>query len=67
LYKVYSNENFKVTPFESVVLSSINQCMYIMQKQPESFEAFERKAEYSLLSDFVLSTPKVSFLSIFLS
>jgi hypothetical protein len=35
--------------------------MYIMQKQPESFEAFERKAEYSLLSDFVLSTPKVSF------
>lgn len=33
--------------------------MYIMQKQPESFEAFERKAEYSLLSDFVLSTPKI--------
>eukprot|EP00494_Astrolonche_serrata_P034521 UN34790 len=27
LYKVYNNENFKVTPFESIVLSSINHCM----------------------------------------
>lgn len=24
LYKVYNNESFKVTPFESIVLSSIN-------------------------------------------
>ena len=62
LYKVYNNENFKVTPFESVVLSSINQCMQIIKTQPDSYEAHERKAEYSLLSDFILSTPKVSIL-----
>ena len=56
---MYNNENFKVTPFESVVLSSINQCMQIIKAQPESFEALERRAEYSLLSDFVMSTPKI--------
>lgn len=46
-------------PFESIVLSSINQCMQVLQTQPDSFEAFERRAEYSLLSDFVISTPKI--------
>lgn len=59
LYKVYNNENFKVTPFESIVLSSINKCMHVIQTQPDSQEATERRAEYSLLSDFVVSTPKI--------
>lgn len=59
LYKVYNNESFKVTPFESIVLSSINQCMQVMQTQPESQEAFERRAEYCLLSDFVVSIPMI--------
>jgi hypothetical protein len=27
---------------------------------PDSHESFERRAEYQLLSDFVVSTPKVS-------
>lgn len=31
----------------------------MIQTQPESYEAFERRAEYSLLSDFVVSTPKI--------
>jgi len=60
LYKVYNNEDFKVTPFESIVLSSINQCTQVIQAQPDSFEALERRAEVSLLNDFVISTPKVS-------
>ena len=59
LYKVYNNENFKVTPFESIVLSSINKCIQIIQTAPDSYETFERMAEYSLLSDFVVSTPKI--------
>lgn len=46
LYKVYNSESFKVTPFESVVLSSINHCTQIFQTKPDSFEAFERRAEY---------------------
>ena len=56
---MYNNENFKVTPFESIVLSSINKCIQVIQTSPDSFEAFERMAEYSLLSDFVVSTPKI--------
>lgn len=60
LYKVYNNENFKVTPFESIVLSSINHCLHVIQSQPESHEAMERMAEYTLLSDFVVSIPMVS-------
>ena len=59
LYKVYSNENFKVTPFEAIVLSSINKCLQVMETQPESYEAIERRAEYVLLSEFVISTPKM--------
>ena len=59
LYKVYNNESFKVTPFESIVLSSINKCIQVLQTAPESVEAFERRAEYQLLSDFVVSTPKI--------
>ena len=33
--------------------------MHVIQTQPESYEAFERRAEYSLLRDFVVSTPKI--------
>jgi len=60
LYKVYNAENFRVTPFESVVLSSINHCMQVFTTKQDSYEAFERRAEYTLLTDFVVSTPKVS-------
>lgn len=60
LYKVYNNENFKVTPFESIVLSSINQCLHVVQNQPDSQEALDRKAEHTLLNDFVVSIPMVS-------
>ena len=33
--------------------------MHVIQTQSDSYEAFERRAEYSLLSDFVVSTPKI--------
>lgn len=59
LYKVYNSENFKVTPFESIVLSAINKCLHVSDTQPESYEALEHKAEYTLLSEFVISTPKI--------
>jgi len=60
LYKVYNAENFRVTPFESVVLSSINHCMQVFTTKQDSYEAFERRAEYTLLTDFVVSTPKIA-------
>lgn len=59
LYKVYNNENFKVSPFESIVLSSINQCMQVITTQPDSHEAAERRAEYCLLNNFVVSVPMI--------
>ena len=65
LYKVYNNENFKVTPFESIVLSSINQCHQVILTAPDSQEAVERRAEYTLLNDFVVSIPMVSKFIIF--
>jgi len=37
--------------------------MQVIQTQPESQEALERKAEYCLLNDFVVSIPMVSKLN----
>jgi len=34
--KVYSGESLNVTPFDSIVLSTLNQCMQIIETQPDS-------------------------------
>jgi len=33
--------------------------MLVIETQPDSFEALERRAEFSLLCDFIIQTPKM--------
>jgi hypothetical protein len=50
LYELYHHENVKTTPFVPIVLRSLQEC----EMQPEMM-----KVEMKLLTDFLISVPKV--------
>jgi hypothetical protein len=61
LYELYHHENVKSTPFEAVVLSSFQTCAWHLNTETNQVgEENQFKAEFKLLSDFLVSVPKIS-------
>jgi hypothetical protein len=61
LYELYHHENVKSTPFEAVVLSSIQTCAsHINPGTNQVGEENQFKAELKLLTDFLFSVPKIA-------
>ena len=61
LYQLYTVEKVQSTPFEAVVLSSFQTClMHVNTATNQVGEENQFKAEFRLLTDFFVSTPKMS-------
>lgn len=61
LYELYHHENVKSTPFEAVVLSSIQTCIEHLNKATNMVgEENQFKAEFKLLTEIMVSVPKMS-------
>ncbi|CDW77476.1 UNKNOWN [Stylonychia lemnae] len=61
LYQLYRHENVKSTPFEAVVMSSLQTCVqHINMSTNQVGEDNQYKAEFKLLTDFLVSVPKMS-------
>ena len=61
LYELYHYENVKSTPFEAVVLSSIQTCIQHLNTATNQVgEDNQFKAEFKLLTDIMMSVPKMS-------
>lgn len=59
LYELYRNENVKSTPFEGVVLSSLQTCIaHFNPATNQVGEDNQYKAEFKLLTEFMTSVPK---------
>jgi hypothetical protein len=61
LYELYRNDmTVKSTPFEAVVLSSLQTCVqHINTATNQVGEENQLKAEFKLLTDFMISVPKI--------
>eukprot|EP00347_Sterkiella_histriomuscorum_P008145 403346208 len=61
LYQLYRHENVSSTPFEAVVLSSFQTCLHHINTATNQVgEENQLKAEFKLLTDFLVSIPKMS-------
>ena len=61
MYELYRQEKNTSTPFEPVVLSSIQTCsQHINAATNQVGEDNQFKAEFKLLTDFLVSVPKMS-------
>jgi hypothetical protein len=61
LYELYRNDmTVKSTPFEAVVLSSLQTCVqHINTATNQVGEENQFKAEFKLLTDFMISVPRI--------
>lgn len=65
LYELYRNENVKSTPFEAVVLSSLQTCAsHLNTTTNQVGEDNQYKAEFKLLIEFLTSVPKFAKIAV---